>query len=137
MLDDLRKKSPRTKESYAFWGSFLITAIVGGVWLASLPVRIGEVQPILPEEDTQTAGAFSQFFSKVKENASGIFDKENMELISGSSTESVSNDTKSSPEPTISTSSNSKQSVILIATSSAKTIQISTSSSEGNDQQKR
>lgn len=137
MLDELRKKSAHSKESYAFWGAFLVTGLIATVWLASLPVRLSEVDVVLESEGTaQTAGAFSQFFDEIKEDAGAIWNGgEGSTPISGeqaTSSELFQEATPSSGSVVASTSVNT--SGVLIATSSratstpSRTVQIATSS---------
>lgn len=68
MLDELRQKSSGTKQTYAFWGAFVITGLVAAGWVASLPVRFSEVASEVDGVD-QTANSLSEFLGEMKEEA--------------------------------------------------------------------
>lgn len=68
MLDELRQKSSGTKQTYAFWGAFVITGLVAAGWMASLPVRFSEVASEVEGVD-QTANSLSEFLGEMKEEA--------------------------------------------------------------------
>ncbi len=132
MLEELRKKSPSLKQAYAFWGAFLVTALIGVMWLIVLSVSLSENKTFTElEEGRQRVGAFAQFFGQVKENVSNAW-QQNKEVINNLSTEtgegSVSGEEDGTGATTSTTTLNtsSTSSTILIATSSQKDIKIAT-----------
>jgi len=77
MLQELRKKPKNVREKYAFWGAFLVTAVIAIVWGISLSVQLGVFQETTLSEETiqkpESSGAFSRSFSDVKDNVAGAW----------------------------------------------------------------
>lgn len=68
MLEELRQKSSGTKQTYAFWGAFIVTGLVAAGWAASLPVRFNEVASEI-DGSGQTASGLSEFLGEIKSEA--------------------------------------------------------------------
>lgn len=124
MLEKLLKKPKSTRERYAFWGAVSTTGVIGLVWFLALFVDIKEGGPFDVDDGQQTASAFSQFFGELKEDflerqplQEEILpvDGEKMEISTTSSSE-VEKPTQGVP--------------VMIGTSSKRSIQVSTSSSQ-------
>lgn len=132
MLDELRRKSPYVKQSYAFWGAVGVTSLVVVGWIASLPVRFGNLNTALDGEAlNQTAGGVTEILDSIK----GIKEEAGAALKAATATSSSSTINQNSwglDSDTI--GSSSIRDPILIATSSKpaapapKSIQIATSS---------
>ena len=71
MLDELRQKSPGTKNTYALWGALIVTGLVAAGWAASLPIRFNEVVSKVEGAD-QTANSLSDFFGEMKDEAGAV-----------------------------------------------------------------
>lgn len=68
MLDELRQKSPGTKNTYALWGALMITGLVAAGWAVSLPIRFSQVASEVDGVD-QTANSLSEFLGEIKDEA--------------------------------------------------------------------
>lgn len=123
MFEELRKKSKGTKDAYAFWGAFIVTALVGIIWVASLSVRFSEVGTVANVETaTNGDGAFAQFFEKMKENVSATW-QQNREAIEDLGQEAP-------PEAPAATSTATSSPAVIVATSSQRTILIATTTEQ-------
>ncbi len=130
MLEELRKKSSPLKEAYAFWGAFLVTALIGVIWLIVLSVNLSQNKPFTElEEGRERAGAFAQFFGQMKENVSNAW-QENKEVINNLSTETTEENSENVATSTPATGVTGP--AILIATSSQKDIKIATSTKQND-----
>lgn len=73
MLDEIRRKPRSVRERYAFLGALSATGLIAAVWLVATFVNFSSNDPFSDMGDQQTAGAFSQFFSDLKEDAGNIW----------------------------------------------------------------
>jgi hypothetical protein len=71
MLDELRRKSPGIKNTYALWGALLVTGLVAAGWMATLPIRFSEVASEVEGVD-QTANSLSEFLGEMKSEADAV-----------------------------------------------------------------
>lgn len=125
MLEKLLKKPKSTREQYAFWGAVSTTSVIGLVWFIVLSIDFKDGGPFKVDEGQQTASAFSQFFSELKEDFLErqpqqeeivSVDAEEVATSSATSTSEISKPTGGVP--------------VMIGTSSSRTVQVGTSSSQ-------
>lgn len=132
MLDELRRKSPYVKQSYAFWGAVGVTSLVVVGWVASLPVRFGNLNTVLDGEAmNQTAGGVTEILDDLKGFKEGA--SEAFRAATATSSAGL-NDQNGWALDSSADGSTATQDPVLIATSSKptapppKSIQIATSS---------
>lgn len=125
MLEELRQKPLATRKLYAFWSAAGITGVIAGVWVLAVVVRWdGFAGPSL-RDSAQAAGAFSQFFSRTKEELLNKKDEKN-----GGEWTMSSPATSTDPRPKTTVASSSVKGTapsIMIATSSPRQVQVGTS----------
>ncbi len=124
MLDELRQKSPGTKNTYALWGALMITGLVAAGWAVSLPIRFSQVASEVEGTD-QAANSLSEFLGEMKEEAGAALASSSLPTTSPDSWGLNLNATTSAPvaDPiligTSSTPAAAGSTTIQIATSSA------------------
>lgn len=120
MFEELRKKPRAVKKLYAFWSAAGVTGIIASVWLLAIVVKFSD-EVLLPTENVaESAGAFSQFFEKTREEAAEIFKSGQSDEFDGEeafATSSASTGTTTSADGQ------------AVSTSSGRTVQIGTTSS--------
>ncbi len=125
MLEKLLKKPKSTREQYAFWGAVSTTGVIGLVWFLALSVDFKDGGPFDVDEGQQTASAFSQFFGELRDDflarqplqeESVSADGEDIEINAATSSSEVEKPTQGVP--------------VMIGTSSQRSVQIGTSSSQ-------
>lgn len=87
-LDKLRQKNKSTKEQYAFFGAFLVTAFIAGIWVLSFTVDIKAFPAKIVSEDQAAEkvsddfgrSAFGNFFSDAKANLASLVDSISAEV---------------------------------------------------------
>ena len=70
-IEELRKEPKPVKDRYAFYIAFLLTAVIGGVWLSTIPSKFAEVDNELKTSDQP--GGFKRAFSDVQGQFSNAF----------------------------------------------------------------
>lgn len=108
MLEELRQKSSGAKQTYAFWGAFIVTGLVAAGWAASLPVRFNEVASEI-DGSGQTASGLSEFLGEIKNEAGAAVASSSLPITDRDSWGLNFNASSSAP----------KADPILIATTSA------------------
>lgn len=85
ILDNLRSKPKHIREQYALGIAVASTLLIGGVWTLSLPARFAGENQVAALASTTNAAPFSNFFSQLKHQFSGV-KKTIDELPKGTST---------------------------------------------------
>ncbi len=99
MLKELREKPKAVRQFYAFWGAVGITSVIASVWLVALVVKVSYVAPEITEGTENTAGAFSQFFDKIKgEETEALWNKVRGQNPDGEAVTSTSTATSTGPK---------------------------------------
>lgn len=73
---DIKNAPKATKEQYAFLYAAVITSVIAGVWLVSVPERFGNIAvngELLPEV-VEEPGNFARVFSDMKNQFASTFD---------------------------------------------------------------
>lgn len=126
MLEELRKKPKSVRSLYAFWGAAGITSVIAGIWVLFLVINFDQFEGLNIEPTEQTAGAISQYLSRARERFN--LDEE-METEQQGGAETPAPDPSANLPTATATSSPQRDNyaAIIIATSSAESIRISTS----------
>jgi|GEM_PF-4057195 len=110
MLDELRDKPKSVRERYALWGALGTTGVVGLIWLVTFYFNFQA--DLFSQNDHQSAGAFSSFFSDLGNDISESWNNNVIEpntVNTATSTEMEKLDEGLKNEVTASTSVSGKQ----------------------------
>lgn len=124
MLEELRKKPLFLKEAYAFWGAVAVTALIAAVWLVNLSARFSETASS-PSSVSGSSSAFGQFFGQLKSNITASWQQRTSPADSVSADQ---DDEAAALTAASSTDTPVSATAIIIATTSARTVEIATTS---------
>lgn len=135
MLDEIRRKPKDVRERYAFWSAVGITGVISLVWLVAFVTQFKDGGPFSDIDSSQTAGAFSQFFDGLKNDASNIFPNRE-DFIVESEVNSV--DEKKTENKSATTTdkefiiekNESSANPVLIGTTTKRSVQVGTTSEQ-------
>ncbi len=71
-LDTIRSKPKHVRDQYAFGIAVAFTLVIGGVWSLSLPSRFAGGSQVAALASTTNAAPFSNFFTQLKHQFSGV-----------------------------------------------------------------
>ncbi len=126
MLEELRNKPRAARESYAFWGATVITGLIALVWAVAFTDKIQNTSELTSGEK-QTASAFSQFFSDIKNDISNKIDQ-GISRVGSESEKSKEDEETESKSEILPVKSEQEGVGVMIGTTTTKEVQIAPSS---------